>query len=582
MICSRRLFRHPCAILSSRIAIAVILMSTTTFTARTQERKADLDSAKKKFAKLVQAEIDKKTFPGLSVAWVVDGKIVYEAGFGLADPEAGVAATPETIYRAGSVSKLFTAVAAMQLVEQGKLDLDAPVQNAVPEFSIVNPAYRSNEPITLRQFLCHRSGMVREAPVGGYFDPNEAKITETIASIADCALVNPPNTQTRYSNVGPTIVGRAVEIQSGLAFPDYQQRYILGPLGMKSSAWMMNDELRPRLAKGEMRVNNGDGTFRFETAPTFELGTIPAGNLYSTVGDLARFAMFAMNSNVGTTEFDEPILQAKSLKEMYSPQLIPGPDGFGLGFQLVTYRGHKTVRHSGAVYGFSTNWVVLPEEKIAVVLMANSDIVGGTTKRLTDDALDLLLEALRGEAIPEPPKAIELSESTLKEFEGEYESLGYWADLTVKDGKLQGNFSTQQIELTPVEPLKFVANSRVMNRVPFEFLRDEKGEIVGFTASGQRFHRVDPAKVKKAPANWEKLVGSYGPSFIPLVISIRHGHLYASVENEYDYRLTPLNRVTFQLPPGMYTDEQAVFQLDAEGRPIGVVFAGMYLPRREN
>src|SRR5690606_10565276 len=99
------------------------------------------------------------------------------------------------------------------------------------------------------------------------------------------------------------------------------------------------------------------------------------------------------------------------------------------------------------------------------------------------------------------------------------------------------------------------------------------------TANGQMFRRTHET-AEKAPEKWKKLVGSYGPAFIPLVISIRNGHLYASVENEYDYRLTPLNRVTFRLPPGMYTDEQVVFQLDADGNAIGAMLAGMYLPRR--
>ena len=89
--------------------------------------------------------------------------------------------------------------------------------------------------------------------------------------------------------------------------------------------------------------------------------------------------------------------------------------------------------------------------------------------------------------------------------------------------------------------------------------------MIAFTGrrSAIRARRRRPRSRRSAPA-WQALVGSYGPAFIPLVVSIRHGHLYGSVENEYDYRLTPVNRVTFNLPPGMYSDEQVVFQLDAE------------------
>jgi hypothetical protein len=119
-----------------------------------------------------------------------------------------------------------------------------------------------------------------------------------------------------------------------------------------------------------------------------------------------------------------------------------------------------------------------------------------------------------------------------------------------------------------------------MHRNPFEFHRDASGKVTGFTASGQKFERIDAGKSTRAPEAWEKLVGNYGPKFIPLVVSIRNGHLYATAENEYDYRLMPINRVTFRLPPGMYDDEHLVFQLDPNGNALGVVMANMYLPRQ--
>src|SRR5690606_13483285 len=151
--------------------------------------------------------------------------------YGKADMEKGAAADADTIYRAGSISKLFNAVGAMQLVEQGKLDLDSPIQKALPEFSIVNP-FRDPGTLTVRQMLSHHSGMIREAPVGGYLDPTQPTVKATVASVADCVLVNnPPNPKARYANVGPTIVGRAVEVQSGMSFSEYQDKYVLEPLG---------------------------------------------------------------------------------------------------------------------------------------------------------------------------------------------------------------------------------------------------------------------------------------------------------------------------------------------------------------
>ncbi len=125
-------------------------------------------------------EIADKGLPALSIALVDDQRIVWAEGFGFADPADSVPATAETVHRVGSVSKLFTDIAVMQLVEQGKLDLDAPIQRYLPDFRPENP---QGEPITLRQLMSHRAGLVREPPVGNYFEPGEPSLAATVASL---------------------------------------------------------------------------------------------------------------------------------------------------------------------------------------------------------------------------------------------------------------------------------------------------------------------------------------------------------------------------------------------------------------
>jgi CubicO group peptidase (beta-lactamase class C family) len=542
------------------------------------EGAADLEAAKARYQQIVEAELARGVVPGVSIAWVVDSKTVHATGYGMADAARGICATSDTIYRAGSISKLFNAIAAMQLVEQGKLDLDAPIEQALGEFRIVVPFHKA-EPITPRQLLCHRSGMIRESPVGGYLDNSQPTVAATVASVANCVLVNPPNTKSRYSNVGPTIVGRTVEVRSGQVYAEYQERHILGPLGMSSSAWRMNDKLRPRWAVGVMRVARGDGTYAIEPAPQFELGTLPAGNLYTTATDLAKFAAFVMGSS-SAADASPAILRRESLEKMLVPQLIDEPSGFGLGFFVGRHRDCKTVQHMGAVYGFTTSLVVLPSERVAVIVLSNADIATAAVRRLSTAGLDLLLETVRGKSPEEPEKTVELPAEKLGALAGRYESPGYWADLRGEGLSLGGEFSGQPIELAPVSDNKLLASGRIMDRAPFEFKRNDSGQVVGFTAIGQEFHRVDPAKTDRAPQAWRRYEGSYGLPFIPLVVSVRHGHLYALAENEYDYRLVPINRTTFLLPTGMYEDEHVVFQTDPEGKVRGVVMANMYLPRR--
>ena len=141
------------------------------------------------------------------------------------------------------------------------------------------------------------------------------------------------------------------------------------------------------------------------------------------------------------------------------------------------------------------------------------------------------------------------------------------------------NISGQPTKLTPVEPLRFLADSRVNDALPLVFDRDGAGRVTGFTLGIQKFTRVPP-NAPEIPPEWRAYLGSYGPSFIPLVVSARHGHLYAMTENVADYRLTPVNRHLFAFPPGLYVDEHLVFLTDRSGKPHSVDLANMVLRRR--
>ncbi|PYP62104.1 MAG: serine hydrolase, partial [Gemmatimonadetes bacterium] len=147
--------------------------------------------------RLIDREMHAQGLPIVSIALVDDQQVVWSRGFGMVDSAARKLAGPETVYRVGSVSKLFTDVAIMQLVEQGKVDLDAPVTTYVTAFHPHNPYGR---PITLRQLMSHRAGLVREPPIGNYFDSTSPPLAATIASLNGTTLVYPPETHTKYSN----------------------------------------------------------------------------------------------------------------------------------------------------------------------------------------------------------------------------------------------------------------------------------------------------------------------------------------------------------------------------------------------
>src|SRR3954469_6732763 len=162
----------------------------------------------------IEQQVSQKQLPAFSIA-IVDGQsIVWAEGFGFADPKKKIPASAETVYRIGSVSKLFTDIGVMQLVERGKLDLDAPVQTYLPDFHPKNPFGRA---ITLRELMSHQSGMLREPPVGNYFDPSEPSLEATVSSMNDTALVYPPQSHVKYSNAAIGVVGYVLEKKSGEA-----------------------------------------------------------------------------------------------------------------------------------------------------------------------------------------------------------------------------------------------------------------------------------------------------------------------------------------------------------------------------
>jgi hypothetical protein len=150
----------------------------------------------------------------------------------------------------------------------------------------------------------------------------------------------------------------------------------------------------------------------------------------------------------------------------------------------------------------------------------------------------------------------------------------------VEDGALVGDISGQPSRFTPTGPLNFVADSRIHDAATTRFTENDRGMITGFTMAGQTYVRV-PQNPTPLPPEWKGVLGSYGLDFIPIIITERHGHLYAMTENMVDYRLTPVNRNVCALPPGMYVDEEVVFLPDDNGTIRSINYANMVFNRRD-
>ena len=527
------------------------------------------EAAVRALERFIAREVAEKRLPALSIALVDDQTIIWAQGFGFANPAAKVVATADMVYRVGSVSKLFTDLAVMQLVEQGKLDLDAPITRYLPDFKPANPF---GKPITLRRLMSHRSGLVREPPVGHYFDPSNPSLARTVASLNETELVYAPGTRTKYSNAAVTVVGYVLEKTQNEPFARYLKRALLDPLGMTKSGFEPAPALRRELAQAVMWTYHG----REFPAPTFELGTIPAGNLYSTVNDLGRFlsALFAGGQGPGGR-----VLKPATLEAMWTPPSAERgreKPPFGIGFHVKDLDGHKCVGHNGAIYGFVTELSALPNEKLGVVVAASRDCAHAVTTRIADVALRQLLAVRAGRPLPAIEETKPLSPELARRLAGRYRHDAREAELIEDSGRLwlRGNHVDSQAEVRALGDALVVDD-------PLGFGLKIQPQGDGLRIGKDTYAHVPESKPAPAPARWLGLIGEYGWDHNTLYILEKDGRLYALIEWFFLYPLEEVSDNIFKFPDfGLYHGERLVFSRDAAGRATQVEAAKVVFARR--
>jgi len=306
----------------------------------------------------VTAEMSKWRVPAVSVAVATGGELRYSRGFGMSDLENFVPAKAATVYRLGSISKPITAVAAMQLVERGKLDLDAPVQKYVPSF----PA--KPWPLTSRHLLGHLGG-IRHYRGDQEFGSTKTypNLLETLKIFQDDPLLSEPGTKYSYTTYGFSLLGAVVESASGMRFVDYLKENIFKPAGMSTMGPDEVSRITPNRARGYHRTTAGE----IENCGLADTSNkIPGGGLSSSVEDLVKFAI-AVQRGV--------LLRKETVERMFTRQKTR--DGqlvnYGLGWFVREQEGRKTVTHGGSQQGTATNLYLSPADGPLVAVMTNLD-----------------------------------------------------------------------------------------------------------------------------------------------------------------------------------------------------------------
>ena len=327
------------------------------------------------FDGVVAAHLKYNPMAGATLSVVKDGEILLAKGYGYADLEKQVKVDPaQSLFRPGSTSKLFTWTAVMQLVEQGKLDLDADVNQYIPDFKI--PA-TYDQPITLRNIMTHTAGL-EDGALGYLFAKDATKLIPLGESLAAHipARVRPPTTDfgndgtnASYSNWATALAGHIVASVSGEPFDDYVRMHIFEPLGMNSSTFAepLPPELAPRMATGYQFKEGRLKPHDFEFVHNFG----PAGSLSSTATDMANFMIAHLNEG----EFNgQRILKQETARLMHSRQFQASPylNGSGLGFYETWVNGRRWIGHGGDMIAFHTDFLLMPEEKVGIFVSYNS------------------------------------------------------------------------------------------------------------------------------------------------------------------------------------------------------------------
>jgi len=401
--------------------------------------------------------------PGAAVG-VLEGDQLTEAAAGVINLDTGVEATTDTLWQIGSISKVWTTTVIMQLADEGKLDIDEPVQTYLPGFKVADSEVSAT--VTLRHLLSHQSGID-----GDHFE-DFGRGDDCLERYVDaCATLNqthPIGATMSYCNTGFSIAGRIIEVLTDTQWDAAMRERLFTPLGLEHTNTLPEEALLFRAAVGHISPNPGDPPQR---APVWVLPRIagPMGLINSSVADVLAFAKMHMDG--GKARDGAQVLTQASVKAMQEPQVeVPDKHSlgshWGIGWILFDWDGRRLYGHDGNTIGQSAFLRVAPEADVAVALLTN----GGDAHDVYQELYTELFDELAGIAVPPLPTlpATPL-EIDLAPYAGTYERLSVRIDVEVSGGQLVGTTTTSgplsdllpnpvtKIRLVPVDSQTFLA-----------------------------------------------------------------------------------------------------------------------------
>jgi CubicO group peptidase (beta-lactamase class C family) len=441
--------------------------------------------------------------PGLAIAIVQDGNMVFSKGLGVATIERGTPVTPDTLFAIASTTKAFTAVGIAILVDEGKLDWAAPVRRYLPRFQLGHgDDYAST---SLRDMMSHRTGLARHDLL--WYNNKNLTRADLLARLPYLDTFAPLRAAYQYNNIMVMLAGHALEEVAGMSWEAFTKARILDPLGMRRSTLSLEQMARDSDFANGHRLKDGETAFSIPLRPEDPIG--PAGGLNASVNDMAKWV--ALQLGRGSTGSVRLFSKAQS-DAMWEPQITAGgvpsnPElsrGFyGLGWRIDSYRGMTRIAHGGNLNGFSSRVTLFPEKNLGIVALSNlgaSPLPGHVSLDMVDHLLGLepanwsarnlaRRNPTNTSTMPSVPQVTATSPSRpLAAFVGRYNHKGY-GDMIVSLGVtgLRASYNDMPMRLDHWHYDVFNATADRgedgdLNTIKFSFVSNVEGQIGSLAA----------------------------------------------------------------------------------------------------
>lgn len=456
--------------------------------------------------RFVKREMNKSSTPGVAVGILHRGRR-YTNGYGITNVDHPLPVDADTFFQIGSTTKTFTGTAIMQLVEQGKVDLDSRVRRYLPDLKLRDPEATRN--VTVRHLLTHMGGWL-----GDYFENTgwgDDALTRVVASMARLKQLTPLGTVWSYNNAGFYVAGRVIEKITKKPYEQAITEMLLEPLEMTDSLFFPEHVMLNRFVVGHITVGK-----KSTVARPWRLtrSSAPAGAIVSTANDQLKWAAFNMGD--GRAPKGKRLLRKSTLQSMQKEQFHVGnmAEHMGLSWMINYVDGVKIVRHGGTTNGQLSAFLMVPEKGFAVTSLTNSTAGRSVNRAVVAWALENYL-GLSDEAAP----PIDVDRSALDEYAGKYRveaAPGMMVEVSPRRGGLALIFPTppatnnQRPPRIPALPFHFYSPDRfVISSGPYsgtrsDFVRSPSGKVAWLRFGGRLYRRLTDAQAKKLAAAAKK------------------------------------------------------------------------------